>query len=120
MKQCGRVVKNHGGKMLVHICGDTSDRLDSVLDIGSDIFSIDYQVNLKKAKQIIDDKVTLLGNLSPSVLYNGNPAVVKRACRTCIKNTVGERFILGAGCDIAPGTSIENIEVWKDTTRFKH
>jgi len=120
MKQCGKVIKHHGGKLLTHICGDTSDRLDSVVDIGSDVFSIDYQVNLKKAKQMISDKVTLLGNIRPSLLYNHSPADVKRACRSCVKNTKGRKFVLGAGCDIAPGTPIENIEVWKEATQIKH
>lgn len=118
MKQCGRIIKNHGGKLLVHICGDTSDRLDSVVDIGSDVFSLDYQVNLMNAKKMIDNKVTLLGNIRPSLLYNRNPKEIKRACRSCVKSTEGKRFILGAGCDIAPGTPIENIEVWKDATQI--
>ena len=108
-----------GGKLLVHICGDTSDRLDSVVDIGSDVFSLDYQVNLMNAKKtMIDNKVTLLGNIRPSLLYNRNPKEIKGACRSCVKSTEGKRFILGAGCDIAPGTPIENIEVWKDATQI--
>ncbi|HXZ23732.1 MAG TPA: uroporphyrinogen decarboxylase family protein [Methanomassiliicoccales archaeon] len=114
MKQCGRIVKKEGGKLLVHICGDATDRLHSIADIGSEVFSLDYQVDLRAAKEAIGDKLTLLGNVNPSLLFNGRPGDVKKACHTCVSKTHGERFILGAGCDIVPGTPIENIEVWKE------
>jgi MtaA/CmuA family methyltransferase len=114
IKACGKVVTKNGGYLMTHICGDTSDRLESVVDIGAHIFSLDYQVNLEFASKAIGDRQTLLGNVKPpQTLYSGTPKDVEDESKECIRKTGGKAFILGAGCDIAPGTPIENVEVWK-------
>jgi MtaA/CmuA family methyltransferase len=118
IKECGKVIKKSDGYLLTHICGDTSDRLESVVDIGADVFSLDYQVDLKTASMAVGKRQTLLGNVRPpQTLFSGTPKDVEDESRECIRKTGGKGFILGAGCDIAPGTPIENVEVWKTVVR---
>ena len=59
IKECGQVVKRNGGYLLTHICGDTSDRLESVVDIGAHVFSLDYQVNLEFASKAVGGRCEL-------------------------------------------------------------
>lgn len=114
IKECGKIVTRNDGYLLTHICGDTSDRLESVVDIGADVFSLDYQVDLEFASRSVGDRQALLGNVKPpQTLFCGTPKDIEEESRECIRKTGGKGFILGAGCDIAPGTPIKNMEVWK-------
>ncbi len=113
-KDLGDIVKNSGKYLLMHMCGDTSDRLDSVQDVGAHVFSLDYQVDLAIASKLVAGKQTILGNVKPAhTLFSGTPSDVRRESLECIAKFGRKGFILGAGCDIAPGTPLPNVEVWK-------
>ncbi len=110
IRDCAKVIKKHDGVFILHICGDTSDRLDSILDTNPDVFSIDYQVDLAVAKKAFGNKSTLLGNVKPAhTLYSGTADATLKECLDCIKKGGDTRYILGAGCDIAPGSPEENV-----------
>ncbi|MFA5312122.1 MAG: uroporphyrinogen decarboxylase family protein [Methanomassiliicoccales archaeon] len=115
IKSAGAKVKAAGKHMMVHICGDTSDRLDTIIDTGADVFAMDYQVDVADAKAKVAGKMAILGNVKPAeVLYSGKPADVRRDSIDCIRKGGSRGFILGAGCDIPPGTPLENVLVWKE------
>jgi len=119
-KECTAKVNIGGKYSLLHICGDTSDRLEHVIDVNASIFSMDYQVDLKVAHAEIGTKQAILGNVKPAhTLFSGTPAMVVEESRQCIRDAGPLGFILGAGCDIAPGTPLENVEVWKDVVRMR-
>ncbi len=118
-KDVAKVVRDQDGYVLLHICGNTSDRLESIADIRADVFSLDFLVDLEHAKNTIGNKQTLLGNVNPAeTLFNGTPKDTLEESKSCIRKTGGIGHILGAGCDIAPGTPIENIEVWKKAVQL--
>ncbi|MEO8598533.1 MAG: uroporphyrinogen decarboxylase [bacterium] len=50
--------------------------LDQIADIGADAVSLDWTVNLTKARALVGDKVALQGNLDPSVLF-ANPEQIR-------------------------------------------
>lgn len=115
MRECGKLVKGAGKDFIIHICGDTSDRLDSVMDIGADVFSMDYQVDIADAVKKVGRKQTLLGNVKPAqTLFSGTPEDVRRESLECIQKSSGGSFILGAGCDIAVGTPLDNVKIWQE------
>lgn len=115
IRECGRIISSADKYLFVHICGDTSDRLEEVVDIGGDVFSVDHQVDVGKALDQVGNRITILGNVQPAqTLFSGTPANVLAESRVCIDKAAGRAFILGAGCDIAPGTPLENVEVWKE------
>jgi MtaA/CmuA family methyltransferase len=115
MKECGKLVKGSGKNFIVHICGDTSDRLDSVMDIGADVFSMDYQVDIADAVRKMGHGQTILGNVKPAqTLFSGTIDDVRKESLECIQKSSGRGFILGAGCDIAVGTPLENVKVWQE------
>ena len=73
---------------------------------------------MKVASDAVGKRQALLGNVKPAhTLFSGTPAAVIEESKQCIQKTKGRGFILGAGCDIAPGTPIENVEVWKTVVR---
>lgn len=110
IRDCAKVIEKNDGHFILHICGDTSDRLKEISELRPEIFSIDYQVDLAVAKKGLGKDVTLLGNVKPAhTLFSGTAKATLDECLDCIRKGGRSRYILGAGCDIAPGTPEENV-----------
>ena len=98
-------------KMTLHICGDTTKLLESMVDCGYDTLSLDNMVDIGEAKQRVGDKVHLLGNVEPvDILQNGSQEDVKEAVRLCFKKGFDspKGFTIGTGCDTPLDTPLEN------------
>lgn len=115
-----RRVKGFGVKVLLHICGNTSDRLDLFLETGADCTSLDMSVDLKAAKNCFGSrKMCLAGNLTPvHVLERGSADKVREEARADIDEAAdGGGFILMPGCDIPPTVPLENIREFVNAAR---
>ncbi|MDE6274744.1 MAG: uroporphyrinogen decarboxylase family protein [Clostridiales bacterium] len=59
-------VHKAGGKTKLHICGNTTNVLPYMIETGTDIVDLDWMVDLKRAKEIIGDRNTVIsGNYDP-------------------------------------------------------
>ncbi len=101
---------------ILHICGNTSDRLDLFLKTGCSTIFFDQKVDIAKAKEVLGGKMCFGGNIAPvHVLLNKTPAEVEAACREVIEIAAKDGgFILVPGCDIPPTIPFENIKVFHD------
>jgi uroporphyrinogen decarboxylase len=114
------IYRRLAGKGLVvglHICGDTSDRLDLIADSGAQIMSLDYKVDLAVAKQAFAGKIAFSGNLNPvDVVQLGTPEEIRAKTLEAIE-TVGTHssYIVMPGCDIPPSTPTENLQIISET-----
>jgi len=107
-------IKASGKLVIIHICGDISDRIEGIMEIGPDVLSLESKVDLALAKKLLNDKVAILGNLDvATTLLIGTPEQIKDQIITAIRKTGGKGHILGGGCDIAPGTPADNIRIWE-------
>ena len=98
-----------GGKVRLHICGNTRRILEGIGKLGCDIVDIDFLAPLSEARQKMGPDTVLLGNLNPvAVLRNGDPAGVTAATAECHRQA-GPRFIVGAGCEVPRDTPAENL-----------
>jgi len=104
--------KEHCVYTWLHICGNTTDKLESIAETGASCFSLDYKVNLAEAKQKIGGRIALAGNIDPvSVLNQKGPDDVRAAARACIEAAAqGGGFVLTSGCDLPPTISMENLQ----------
>lgn len=102
--------KSKGLITMCHICGNTNNLAAEVANTGVDIFSVDWQVDLAKAKEDLDG-ATILGNLHPTdVIWKGTPELIVKESKKCIDAAAeGGKFILGCGCDVPRDTALENI-----------
>jgi MtaA/CmuA family methyltransferase len=118
--ECQKVVRDAGGYFIMHICGDTSDRLEEVIEMKPHVYSIDYQVDLAVASKAVGERQVLLGNVKPAhTLFSGTPEASLNESLECIDKTRGRNFILGAGCDIGPGSPIENVEMMQKAVQMR-
>lgn len=103
--------KDNDVKTFMHICGDTSDRLETFLDMGLDGVSLDEKVDLAYARQILGDKMAVMGNVSPLTIFMGMPEEVEAEAEQCIEKAgQNGRFILMPGCVIPGSAKAENIK----------
>jgi MtaA/CmuA family methyltransferase len=98
-----------GGKVRLHICGNTRRILEGMGKLGCDIVDLDSMAPISEARQKMGPKTVLLGNLNPVVvLRNGDPAGVTAAIAECHRQA-GAPFIVGAGCEVPRDTPPDNL-----------
>jgi uroporphyrinogen decarboxylase len=97
-------LKRRGTKVFLHICGDTNDRLESMLyGTGADCIHVDQKVDLAHARNVLGPKACIMGNVDPTYLISlGTPEEVFSKAKENIKDAGREgAFILSGGCLIA-------------------
>ena len=95
------------GPLILHVCGDCSDRLEYFAQSGVDAYHMEWQVDAKMAVEKIGQRVSLVGNVNnPQVLYQGTSEDVHQQVRYAIAAGVN---IIGPECAIPLATPMENL-----------
>ena len=116
------VLKREGVKTILHVCGDTSDRLESLASTGVDGLSLDHKVDLRYARNILGHKICLMGNLNPSdtLVFKSAAEVEEESIQTISEAGRSGSFILSSGCGVPIVTPPENIHAMvKAARQFK-
>lgn len=118
MQEIVKMVREGGGESAMHICGNTTDRLEDIATIGMSAFSVDNSVDLRYARKVMGKKAAIIGNVHPySTLYKGTPEDIARETRECMEEGGKEGYILAASCDLLPSTPVENVQIMERTRR---
>lgn len=68
--------------LILHICGETSDRIKYIRDTGVACFHFDSKVPAAKARELAGERLSLMGGTSNfSVIRSGDPEAVERDVR---------------------------------------
>lgn len=71
-----------GCPVVLHICGDTLDRIGYIADAGFDAFHFESKVAARDAVAAAGGRISLVGNVNnPELLLHGTPDEVARAAR---------------------------------------
>lgn len=106
-----------GTRVRLHICGNTRPILAAMGRLGCDIVDLDFKAPMSLGREQMGPGQVLLGNLNPvTVLRNGTPESVYAAVGECHRQA-GERFIVGAGCEVPRGTPHQNVHAMCDYAR---
>jgi len=105
-----------GGKIKLHICGDTSHLLPSYTNFSLDILDLDWQLDMVRANEILGEKVIFAGNVNPVLIQNKSRDEVFDTCRALVEKHKNERFILSAGCEVSVLTPKENLKAMSEAT----
>ena len=98
-----------GVPVRLHICGNTRKLLGGMGRLGCEIVDLDFPSPVSEGRQQMGPAQVLLGNLNPvRVVRDGTPASIMEALAQC-RQEAGERFIVGAGCEIPRGTPAANL-----------
>ena len=110
-----RIYKINNIKANLHICGRTKRQWENLkkLQIGS--FSVDNCHDICECKEIIQDKLSLMGNVPPvDVMRNGSVDDVINSVKSCIKKGADNKmgFICATGCATPAKTPKENLDAF--------
>ncbi len=101
-----------GGRVRLHICGNTRAILDGMGRLGCEIVDLDWMVPIHEARAAMGSAQVLAGNMDPvSVLRDGNVDRVTAALKQCHEEA-GKNYILAAGCEVPRDTPHENIHAF--------
>ena len=105
-----------GCPTVLHICGNTLDRIKYIIQTGFDCFHFDSKVDAREAVKAAAGNISLMGNINnPEVLLKGDTKTV--AERTLYAIEAGVQ-IVGPECAIPIKTPTENlIEIVKAANR---
>ena len=103
------------GSSFLHICGNSTPIIRDMAETGVDAISISDKVDARQAKQLVEGKTKIAGNISTTVtLALKKPIDVLAECRVAIDAGVD---ILSPGCGVAPMTPNENIRALVEAAR---
>ncbi len=106
-----RHVHGLGSLVLLHICNDTTRLLERMVEIGADILSLDVQVDLARAKDIVAGRASLSGNVATNHLARHSPEqIYAESCRCIEQAARGGRFTLSSSCEVPYETPAANID----------
>jgi MtaA/CmuA family methyltransferase len=98
-----------GAKARLHICGNTRRILAPMGSLGADIVDLDFMAPLSAGRAAMGPGQVLLGNIAPvRDLCNGTPEAVYAIMAECHRGA-GERYIVGAGCEVPRDTPADNL-----------
>ena len=102
-------IHSMGGRVRLHICGNTRRILDGMGTLGCAMVDIDFPVPMEEARAKTGPRQTLAGNLNPvRDLRDGTPETIAQALAT-LQQQAGAPWIVAAGCEIVRDTPHENV-----------
>ncbi len=109
------VTRTLGSPIILHTCGSTGDRLGDFAEAGFDGFHFDSKVDAKHAKQVVGDRMTLVGNVNcPRTLMTGSVDDVRKETFEALDAGVE---IVGPECVVSLTTPIENMKAIVEAAR---
>jgi uroporphyrinogen-III decarboxylase len=83
--------------------------LENMGRLGCDIVDLDYLAPVSLAREKMGPQQVLMGNIDPvRSLRDGTPETIGRDLAECHRQA-GNRFVIGAGCEIPRDTPPENV-----------
>lgn len=109
------IVPQFGGPVVLHCCGNTTDRVHLFAQTGIDCYHLEAQVDLAIARQAAEGKMRLMGNINnPKVLLNGDEQEVMQACHSAIAGGID---ILSPECAVPLTTPNRNLKALVQAAR---
>lgn len=108
------VLQDKDFTVILHNCGRAQKMVGSLVDTGARGLHFGNAVDMGIVAPLIPKDRVFFGNIDPvGVFRHGTPADVQRSVRTLLdKMRPYGNFVLSSGCDIPPGTPIENIDAF--------
>jgi MtaA/CmuA family methyltransferase len=103
-------IHKSGALAKLHICGNTEAILPQMIATGADIIDIDHLVpSMKEFSELLARHQVFSGKADPvSIIQNGTISEIRKEVQSDFMQAKG-RCIVSAGCEITPGTSVENM-----------
>ena len=96
------------GPLILHVCGNCSDRLTLFAQAGFDAYHFEWQIDARMAVEKVGHQISLVGNINnPQTLYQGTEEEVYQQTRYAIDAGVN---IIAPECAIPLATPLKNLK----------
>ena len=93
--------------LILHICGNTLDRMDYIAQTGMAAFHFDSKNDPQAAMDTVAGRIGLVGNINnPETLYARGPEQVRQEVFRCLEAGVG---MVAPECAVPLATKLENL-----------
>jgi uroporphyrinogen decarboxylase len=96
-KRLVSLIKRSGVKTILHICGNTTDRLELMAGTGVDCLSLDGMVDFEEARKILGPKFCLMGNVDTTLLATGEAKAVGEKSKEILQKAGKDGCLLLSG-----------------------
>ena len=104
-----------GCPLLLHICGDTSDRIPYIKTTGIDCFHFDSKVSTATARKLAGEKLALMGGTSNfDIVCDGTPEAIARDVAEKLALNID---IIGPECAVPLDAPYRNLKLIADEAR---
>jgi uroporphyrinogen decarboxylase len=112
-------IHSKGGIAKLHICGDTEAILGKMIQTGADIIDVDHLVpEMAGFTGFLTKSQVFSGKSDPvTIIQDGNHETILESVRDDFIQANG-RCIVSAGCEITPGTSQDNMRIFRKAAKF--
>ena len=94
--------------LILHICGQTTDRMQYISETGMSAFHFDSKNDPFESMNAVNGKIKLIGNINnPETLYAKDPTDVKKEVFRCLDAGVQ---MIGPECAVPLSTKIQNLK----------
>jgi [methyl-Co(III) methanol-specific corrinoid protein]:coenzyme M methyltransferase len=94
--------------LILHICGDTTDRIGMIAGTGIACFHWDTKTGSpRKVRGLAGEKLSLMGGISNYLLLRGAPDEIQAAAADAAEDVID---IIGPECAIPLKTPLENLK----------
>jgi len=101
--------------LILHICGDTADRIPYIRDSGIDCFHFDSKVPTATARRLASSELSLMGGTSNfDVVRQGTPEVIAADVEEKLKHRIE---VIGPECAVPLDAPYRNLKLMADTVR---
>ena len=114
IKRVVDAVQDEAFVFILHNCGKTAKMIDAMLSTGASAIHVGNAVDICDILPQVPKNVPVMGNLDPVALFRlGTPETMYEAAMALLDRTVEfPNFVLSSGCDIPPGTPLENVQAF--------
>ncbi|MEN6583071.1 MAG: uroporphyrinogen decarboxylase family protein [Armatimonadota bacterium] len=118
VKEIVNIIKSRGKTPALHNCGNIGHLIENLCATGIEALHVGSVSDPFAIYPRLPENVVLMGNIDPTETFlRGTPEEVREAaCRLLDQMADCERFIISSGCDVPPGTSIENMKAFERAT----
>jgi len=85
-----------------------------MIETGLSGVSIDQKVRIVRAKELINGRASLIGNISPTDLWLKDPVVIKKITLQVIEEGID---VVAPGCGLVPQTPLSSVQVMPETVK---
>ncbi len=101
--------------LILHICGDTADRLEAIRGTGIDCFHFDAKVPADRARELAGGTLALMGGTSNiAIVRNGTPEAIERDVADKLRAGID---IVGPECAVPLDAPYRNLRLLADCAR---